>query len=434
MNSVVNRRYLYKLLSQMLVCVFLIGCSEKKISNGSVGKEEVLKGSINIWCSKDNEKSLEHSVALFIEKNPGVTINVVSMLKEELQKKLISEETSMEELPHIIETDTHRVPELAAEFSELIRPVDAEMTSLRGKILPWKLKEVTLDGKIYAFPWDTGPKVILYNRAIANKYNIDPFAIKTWSQFIEAGNTVKERSEGGTKLIALKEIVDSNLYTSMMRQQGNSLYNNGSKISLQKEESISALTVIGDLYNQQLVHELKIGEDQLTALSTGKALCIIADGSIIKRIFNSEELKQQQWQIERFPAFEYGGKSTAGGEGTSLMLTKFNENNGLAANFVTFMLTDTECNVFALKSSGIIPSVTEFYSLPVFNSIEDSFNGLRVWRFMAELNREEYEFMYDKEYIKVESELRKLEQAAINGQDIEVLLKLHEEELNKDYQ
>lgn len=427
----INRRYLYKYFVQILACVFLVGCSEEKIIDGAVGKEEALKGNINVWCSKDSEKSLKHSAALFTEKNPGVTVKVTPMLKEEYEKKLISEETLAGELPHIIEVDTYRIPQLVADFSEIFKPVDNELANFRSKILPWKLKEVTLEGRAYALPWNTSPKVILYNKDIANKYNIDPFSIKTWSQFLEAGNAVKERSEGNTKLIALKEVVDGDLYTSMMRQQGNSLYINDSKVRLPRDENISALAIMGDLYNQQLVHELKIGEDPLTTASTGKALCIIADGSIINRIINSEELRLQQWQIERFPAFEYGGKSTAGDEGNALMLTKFNENSGLAASFVTFMLTDKECNVFALKSSGIIPSITEIYSLPLFNSIDDNFNGLRVWRFMAELSKEEREFMYDKEYVRVEAELRKLEQAAINGQDVEVLIKLHEEELNK---
>lgn len=431
MNLVINRSYLYKVVTVILSVILLTGCTGEKVIEEAIGKEEPLKGNINVWCSKEVEESIKYSAALFSEKNPDVTIKITVTSGVDLDKRLSQGLSENKELPDILEVDTAIIPSVVNKYPEIFRTVDEDIAEIKNKMLDWKLKEVTIGDDIYGFPWDTNPKVMLYNKTLAEKYNIDPFTIKTWNQFLQIGDRLKTESAGKTKLLALGEGYNGELYSSMLRQLRLPLYSRNGAIELPEKENRVVLTNISQMYNQQLIYDLKSGEDPIEVVRHENALAMIADGSIINKINNSTELNKNKWQIERLPSFEYGGKTSASGEGNALMLTKINADSELSASFIRFMLTDNESIIYALNNAGIIPSITEAYSLPVFNGITDNFNGLKVWRFMAEQGKEEVELIYDKDYSNAALELRKLEQAAIAGQDLGVVIELYEQELNK---
>jgi ABC-type glycerol-3-phosphate transport system substrate-binding protein len=410
--------------------IFAAGCTGNEVIDEVIGTEETLKGTINIWSSEETKGIIEYSARLFNDINPDVNISVTAVSKEELESKLEVAQASMTGIPDILEVSTYEIPKLIDKLPNLFKPVDEDIEKIKSKVLPWKIKEVTIEDHIYAFPWEVNPRVVLYNKELASKYNLDPFQAKTWSEFLQMGAALKESSGGTVKLIALNEAGNENLYSSMLRQLKKPLYSNDSGIVLPMEENKLVLSTISQLINYQMVYALQAGEDSIESLKSGKALCVIADSRMINRIYNSTELSLIQWQVERFPAFEYGGKSSASGEGNAFMFTKYNESNTAASEFIRFMLTDNESNIFALKQAGIIPAVTDLYSIPVFNGSVDNFMELKIWRFMAEQGKEEAEITYDKEYSKLVGEILELEQAALSGQDVEALINKFEVDHN----
>lgn len=427
-----KKSYLYKLLLLALIIIMtIIGCYGNGPIDNIVGKDKKLTGTIRIWCSERSKDSISNSFMLFKKEYPELELEITALTKEEIKSDLSKEDISQEDLPHIIEVASYDIANMVNSYPEVFVTVDKAMDKIKDKILPWKLEEVTYDKKLYAFPWDTEPKVLIYNKKLADQYKISSFEIKTWLEFSDLGILLKDQSLGQVKLIALRENVDGNLYKSMLRQFRKALYSNESSITLPEEENKHVLSTIKGMYREEMVYTLKEGEDPVQVLKEGKALCILGDPSIINRINKDAELNNIQWEVQNLPAFEYGGKRSVHGEGNAFMLTKKTESKEAAQDFLNFLLTDVDSVTYSLKEAGIIPSLPVLYNLPEFNSTSSNYQGIRLWRFMAEQSKEEVAILYDHRYEELEKKLIQMEEEALGGRDVGVLTTLLEEELNK---
>jgi len=62
----------------------------------------------------------------------------------------------------------------------------------RGDFVSGKWEALTVDGDIYALPWDTGPTAVYYRRSVYDEHDIDPDSIETWADFIEEGQKLPD--------------------------------------------------------------------------------------------------------------------------------------------------------------------------------------------------------------------------------------------------
>lgn len=432
MRIVINKKgYLYRLVFLILIVMTLIACRGGSTTREKIDdKENKLFATIRIWCSERSKESIKNSVMLFKQKYPKLVIEVTALSEKEIQSKLNRKDISDDDFPHIIEIGSYDIANMVESYPDFFVPVDSIMENRRDKFLSWKLEEMTYEEKIYAFPWDIEPKILIYNRKLAKEYNISTFDIKTWLEFSNLGFLIKKQTSNNLKLIALKENVDGNLYKSMLRQFRKGLYSKGNYINL-PEENKKVLSTIRGMYSEGMVYTLKKEEDPLEVLKEGKVLCILGDSSDVSRLNRETEFKDFQWEVQNLPAFEYGGKRMVYGEGNALMLTKKSESNNGAVEFLNFLLTDSESVTYSLKEAGIIPSIPILYNLSEFNINSNNYQNMKLWRFMAEQSKEEEALLYDHRYEVIEKQLIQMEQAAIEGRDIETLITTEEKELNK---
>jgi len=424
-----KKSFLYIFLMLVLIIMAVVGCHGGSTINKNNDNEKKLTGTIKIWCSENSKASINNSAVLFKKQYPELNIEITALSEEELKGKLSKKNLAEEDLPHIIEVDGYDVSYMVQDYPEVFTSVDKAMDKMKDKFLPWKLVEMTYKKKLYAIPWNTEPKVLIYNKKLADTYNINPFEIKTWLEFSDLGILLKEQSMGNLKLIALRENADGNLYKSMLRQFRKALYSMDDNIKL-PEENKYVLSTIKGLYKEELVYTLKEGEDPFQVLKEGKALCILGDSSDISRIKRDPKFNAIVWEVHSLPAFEYGGKRSVHGEGTAIMLTRKTENDKAAIEFLNFLLTDFDSVTFALNDAGIIPSIPVLYNLPEFNASINNFQNIKLWRFIAEQSKEEEAVLYDHRYEEVAKQLLQMEQEAIEGQDLEMLIALQEMELN----
>lgn len=422
--------YLYKLLIILLIVMTTIGCNGEDTTDKNLDKDKGLTGTVRIWCSERSKDSINNAFKLLKQNNPELNIVITTLSEGEIHNNLSNKSLDDEDYPHIIEVGSYQIPKLLKVYPEVFTPVDKAIDKIKDKFLPWKLEEITYEKKPYAIPWNTEPKVLIYNKKLAEENKVNPFGIKTWLEFSDLGIFLKDQSLGNQKLIALKENEDGNLYKSMLRQFRKGLYPVADYISL-PEENKYVLSSIRGMYKEEIIYTLKEGEDPLQALKDGKALCILGDSSDISRLNKEEAFNSFQWEVHSLPAFEYGGKRAVHGEGNVFMLTKKTEGDKVAVDFINFLLTDFDSVTYSLKEDGIIPSIPVLYNLPEFNISSNNYQNIKLWRFMAEQSKEEEAVDYDHRYDLVEKELLKLEGEAIEGQDLEILLTLHEKELNK---
>jgi len=111
-----------------------------------------------------------------------------SAMKDRLQTNLLSGSgapavSMLESVDGPSFIDTGSVAPLTDEIEE---------AGIREDFVSGKWEALTVDGDIYALPWDTGPTAVYYRRSVYDEHDIDPDSIETWADFIEEGQKLPD--------------------------------------------------------------------------------------------------------------------------------------------------------------------------------------------------------------------------------------------------
>src|SRR5207248_3126385 len=72
-----------------------------------------------------------------------------------------------------------------------IADITKQAASYRKLIEPYKWTQAVLNGRLYAFPWDSGPMALFYRRSVFKQAGINPNSIQTWNDYYKAGLKLK---------------------------------------------------------------------------------------------------------------------------------------------------------------------------------------------------------------------------------------------------
>jgi raffinose/stachyose/melibiose transport system substrate-binding protein len=191
--------HLSLLLVFLMLNFVLIGCS----SNGTTGNNSETKQSQNEDESdtkKDPVKitylssmgtdavrnTMKDLVAKFEEENPNIKVELNFPSD---YANLMKVRMAANDLPDAFDTTGHAKKTYANYLADL-------SGSSWVSTMTDGAKEVLTDasGKVYALPIGVGQDGITYNADVLKKYNIQP--PKTWEEMIEAGEVIKEKSNG----------------------------------------------------------------------------------------------------------------------------------------------------------------------------------------------------------------------------------------------
>ena len=158
-----------------------------------------LSGKITVWSWNIGAKSLEANVPGFNAKHPNVEV-VVEMIgnQQVFDRQLAACAAGGGGLPDVISIENaeaeifwSRFPDCTTNLREL------GYTEEISKGFPdFKRVELEVGDKAYAMPWDSGPVVMFYRRDLYEKAAIDPATIKTWDDFIDAGEKISKANPG----------------------------------------------------------------------------------------------------------------------------------------------------------------------------------------------------------------------------------------------
>ena len=154
-------------------------------------KEGGLSGEITVWSWDVALAHLEEWAEKFQEENPDVTFNFEEMGVDQVYQKMTTCLQSGIGLPDIVSIEGEQMakfgekfPGKFEDFTDMINPDD---------YFPIKISECTVDGKIIAYPWDSGPCGMFYRSDLFEEAGIKAEDIVTWDDFIEAGKVLKEQ-------------------------------------------------------------------------------------------------------------------------------------------------------------------------------------------------------------------------------------------------
>jgi ABC-type glycerol-3-phosphate transport system substrate-binding protein len=387
-------RKISKLLP-ILIMVFVTcagtSCSSK---DNTVTKENTagLKGSINILSNSRDAGVIKYAAESFTKMNPNVSINIKP------DDKLNTGESISDtgELPDIFAIEDEYGKHFISSNPGKLMELSEVLNSSREKYLKWKLVNLSSGSSIYGCPWYTRPVAMFYRTDIFESEKINPSDIKTWDDFIEAGQKI-------TKDINKKVLQNQNgtqypLFKMLFLQSGNGLIDKEGKPSFNGDKAAASIKLVKRLQDKGLVSEYNSSSSFTQDIVSGNVACFVAGADGIEILKNQVPKQKGLWNVMMLPASEPGGNRTISEGGSSFFVSSSAKNKELALKFIKYAEEDIDLSSKEVREKGIFPANEILYDLKALNIPDEYFNNAFVWQMLCSVERLEMEVYYPSNY------------------------------------
>ncbi|GAA3010654.1 hypothetical protein GCM10020229_22850 [Kitasatospora albolonga] len=187
---------------------------------------------------------------------------------------------------------------------------------------------------------------------------MDPGALDTWDDAIEAGKKIKART--GKYLLGIDKPASqadaANFFQLLLQLQGAFYFNLEGAITLDSPEAVKAMTVIKRMNDAGLVSDLAGGWTALmSSIKQGTAAVLPWPtwfGGVIEETVPEEAGK---WAVRLPPAMRRGGSTAATVNSTHLAINGSSTQQAAAWTFIEYVLTRPESQVAIYRGKGIAP-------------------------------------------------------------------------------
>lgn len=345
---------------------------------------EELEGEVTVWAWNVAAQGLEAVVPLFNETYPNIQVKVEDVGRLDVyEKTTVGLAARGAGLPDVITIESDRLPNYIAQFPDgLANLSEYGADEYKDKISESKWEEATLDGSIYAMPWDIGPAGVFYRTDLFEEAGVNPDEIETWDDFIAAGKVIKEKT--GTKLLPIDVAADDALFRMMLNQQGVYYFDADGNIDIHSPEAVKAMETIKQMQEEDLVVNAKGWDGTVTATTNGDVATVPFGVWYAGTIMDQAPDLSGKWDAFPLPAFEEGGNRAANLGGSNLVVNGHSDDAELAWKFVEFAMTNKEAQMVMMKEYGLFPSLLEAYEDPFFQEPVEYFGNQPIYQMFAD--------------------------------------------------
>ncbi|SIS42295.1 ABC transporter substrate-binding protein [Salimicrobium flavidum] len=371
------------------VLLVLAACSgnggSESDSAGGESENGEPSGEITVWGWNVAAQSMEMAVEGFQEQYPDVEVTVEDIGRLDVYEKLtVGLASGGNGLPDVVLVESDRLANYQEQFPDALTNL-SEMgyDDHADKFGEYK-RSVTQDseGDFFAAPWDIGPTGVFYRTDIFEEAGVNPDDIETWSDYVEAGKTIKDQT--GTDMVPIDIAADDALYRIMLNQQGAYYFDEEGNIDVNSEESKKAFEVIEQLNNEDLVLNNDGWNGVVSATVNGEVATVPFGVWYSGTIMDQAPDQSGDWGVFKVPAFEEGGNRAANLGGSDLVIPSATDNKEGAYAFVEYFTTNVEPQMKALEELGMFPSLSATYEEDYFSRESEYFSGQQVWQLFAE--------------------------------------------------
>ncbi|MFE2867918.1 ABC transporter substrate-binding protein [Embleya sp. NPDC059259] len=265
-----------------------------------------------------------------------------------------------------------------------LQDVDKEAAGVKSKYSAGAWSQMSVAGKTYGIPVDTGPVAMFYRTDIFARNGLTP--PKTWDEFAQqadkvhaADPAVSYSAFGGN---------DPWWYAGMAWQNGGSWFKPEGdtwKVSL-TEPGTQKVTQ----YWQQLLDRKVVSADPTSTPDWYKRMSDGSVASYVGPVWFTALLEENnkdaagKWAVAPMPQWEANGKATGniGGSGTAVL--KGCKNTKAAVTFADWMSSDTGSLTTLVKDAGIYPAATAGASLEAMQQPSAYFGNAKIYDIFKE--------------------------------------------------
>lgn len=406
------------------------GAAERK-KEASGDKEGALSGEITIWSWDVALAHLEEWAEKFQEENPDVSFNFEEMGVDQVYQKMTTCLQSGIGLPDIVSIEGEQMakfgekfPGKFEEFTDMINPDD---------FFPIKLSECTVDGKVIAYPWDSGPCGMFYRSDLFEQAGIKAEDIVTWDDFIEAGKVLKDKT--GADMLCMAESRNDTTYRLLMMEGGGFYFDKDGNTQVNSEASIQAMETCKKMYDAGITFNNSSWDDMVAGMGADKFACIADAVWMVGSIKDAVPDQDGKWAVMPLPKFQADSESQGASNGGSVLAVPSASKSAEAAKaFVKYVMEDVDANVEGFQNYGLYPSYLKALESDVFKEGDEFFGGQKIFDLFTEIGKTVPQVNYTANFAEaLEMSKNSMAKVMLNNGDPTEVLNAEQEEMKAKF-
>ncbi len=426
------KRNLLSIILAAAVTVSLCACngnggSSEKKENGDGG----LSGEITVWSWDVALAHLEEQAEKFQERHPDVEFNFEEMGVDQVYQKMTTCLQSGIGLPDIVSLEGEQMakfgtkfPGKFAEFTDMINTDD---------FFPIKVAECTVDGKVIAYPWDSGPCGMFYRSDLFEKAGVKAEDIVTWDDFIEAGKTVKDKT--GSDILCMAESRNDLVYRLMLMELGGFYFDEEGNPQVNSEESVRAMEMCKKMFDEGITFNNSSWDDMIAGMSADKFACIPEAVWMVGSIKDAVPDQEGKWAVMPLPRFDADQEPLgASNGGSALAVPSASENVEAAQEFVKFCMEDVDANIEGFQNYGLYPSYLPALESEAFEEGDEFFGGQKIFELFTEAGKNAPQVNYTENFAEaLEMSKNSVAKILLEDEDVAEVLDAEQKEMEAKF-
>jgi arabinosaccharide transport system substrate-binding protein len=326
---------------------------------------------LTFWTFQDLHMDFYKTMAkLWNEQNPDrkIIFKPEVLPFQDMHTKLLVSLQAGTGAPDMVDIEIGKFPNFMkgdiqlASLNDVIDPV-------RDKFITARLDIYSKDGQNYGLPFHVGASVIFYNVEILKAAGVDPYAIKTWDDFLQMGKIVKAKTG---KPMATVEVNGQWSFWPMIAQQGSDFVDADGNVILDNATNVKTLQYLKDLLNSGAAIAAPGGnhhaEEYYGFMNDGGAAAMWMPMWYMNRFTDYMPDLSKKILILPMPRWTADGKRSAGMGGTGTAVTKQAKDIQLAKDFLMFAKGSEEGNLRIWEDLGFDPPRWDVWDNPRMNA------------------------------------------------------------------
>jgi lactose/L-arabinose transport system substrate-binding protein len=340
-------------------------------------------GEVTIWCwdPNFNVAIMKEAGARYTAKHPETTFNVVDFAKTDVEQKLQTALSSgtTDALPDIVLIEDYGAQKYLQSFP-------GAFSEMSGKIdysgfAPYKVQLMTVDGKVYGMPFDSGVTGLYYRKDYLEQAGFKPEDMQniTWDRFIEIGKAIEEKT--GKKMMGL-DVNDAGFIRILMQSAGGWYFDKDGNLSIEGNPALKAALETEQKILQAGIYKPAAGWTEWVSTFTSGDAATVTTGVWITGTVKAQADQSGKWGVAPIPKLNVEGASHASNlGGSSWYVLESSAEKDEAIDFLNEVYAkDSDFYQKILVNQGAVGSLLSARSGPAYSEKDAFFGGEPVWQ------------------------------------------------------
>jgi multiple sugar transport system substrate-binding protein len=369
-----------------LSAVALSACSSGSTGTGGSASDldSALKkgGDLTYWTWTPSGQAQADA---FMKEYPKVKVKVVNAGTATAEyTKLQNAIKAGSGAPDVAQIEYYALQQFA--LSDGLRDLNSYgLGDLQSKYTASTWSAVNIDKGLFGLPQDSGPMVLLYNKAVFDQYGLT--VPKTWDEYI--ADAAKLHQADPSKFIT-NDAGDPGYAQPLIWQAGGHPYTtNGSDVTINLQDA--GTKKWADTWNKLvepgLVSPIPTwSDDWFKGLNNGTLATIVTGAWMPGIMESSVKDGAGKWRVAPLPSYD-GSPITSENGGSAQSVTKQSKNPALAAAFLRWLnSSDSSIGVF-LKSGGFPSTTAQLNADSFLNEAPAYFGGQQINKVLVDASK-----------------------------------------------